>query len=123
MIRLYLSNMINDQKSEGEWKIHLTMTINFMSCKDSEKTRNMGIKSHNAEIMMDNETEEYIKELFKCLLQNYQKYLEESMKGSEFVFDSADLLYYHLQKISLKRGGSHVDSPKWLKKSNNKSKK
>ena len=72
---------------------------------------------------MDNETEEYIKELFKCLLQNYQKYLEESMKGSEFVFDSADLLYYHLQKISLKRGGSYVDSPKWLKKSNNKSKK
>ena len=55
--------MINDQKNEGEWKIHLTMTINFMSSKDSEKTRNMGINSHNAEIMMDNETEEYIKEL------------------------------------------------------------
>ena len=37
------------------------------------------------------------------------------MKGSEFVFDSANLLSYHLQKISLNRGGSYVDSPKWLK--------
>ena len=37
------------------------------------------------------------------------------MKESEFVFDSVDLLRYHLQKISLKRRGSYVDSPKWLK--------
>ena len=37
------------------------------------------------------------------------------MKGSEFVFDSVDLLHYHLQKISLKRGGSYVDSSKWQK--------
>ena len=37
------------------------------------------------------------------------------MKRSEFVFDSVDLLYYHLQKISLKRCGSYVGSPKWLK--------
>ena len=37
------------------------------------------------------------------------------MRGSEFVFDSIDLLYYHLQKIGLKRGGSYIDSPEWLK--------
>ena len=24
-------------------------------------------------------------------------------------------MYYHLQKIGLKRGGSYIDSPKWLK--------
>ena len=24
-------------------------------------------------------------------------------------------MYYHLQKISLKRGGSYIDSPEWLK--------
>ena len=49
-------------------------------------------------------------------MQNYQKDLEESMRGSEFVFNNVDLLYYHLHEISLKRGGSNVDSPKWLKK-------
>ena len=37
------------------------------------------------------------------------------MRGSKFVCDSVDLLYYHLQKISLKRGGLYIDSPKWLK--------
>ena len=36
------------------------------------------------------------------------------MTGSEFNFDSVDLLYYHLQKISLKRGRSYIDSPEWL---------
>ena len=29
------------------------------------------------------------------------------MRENEFVFDSVDLLYYHLHKISLKRGGSY----------------
>ena len=37
------------------------------------------------------------------------------MSGSEFVFDSIDLLPYNLHKISLNRGGSYIDSPKWLK--------
>ena len=64
---------------------------------------------------MGNETNEIIEKLFESLLKNYQKDLEESMRGSEFVFDSIDLLYYHLQKIGLKRGRSYIDSPKWLK--------
>ena len=37
------------------------------------------------------------------------------MRGSEFIFDSVDLRYYHLQRISLNRDQSYVDSPKWLK--------
>ena len=36
-------------------------------------------------------------------------------KESDFVFNNDDLLYYHLHKISLKRGRSYIDSPKWLK--------
>ena len=37
------------------------------------------------------------------------------MRGSEFVPDSIHLLYYHLQKVGLKRSGSYIDSPEWLK--------
>ena len=37
------------------------------------------------------------------------------MRGSEFIFESVNLLYYRLQRISLKRGGSYLDFPKWLK--------
>ena len=61
MIRPCLSDKINDHKSEGECKIKLTMSINFMSSKDSEETRTMHTKSHNIEIMMGNETDEIIK--------------------------------------------------------------
>ena len=37
------------------------------------------------------------------------------MKGSDFEFDGVNFLYYDFNKISLNRGGSYIDSPKWLK--------
>ena len=36
-------------------------------------------------------------------------------KGSNFVFEIVDLLYYSLHKISLNGGGSYIDSASWLK--------
>ena len=108
--------MINNHKTLGEWKIQLSMKINFVSSKDySNETRTMSNWSNNIEIIMGSETDDLIDELFKSFLQRYQKKLENSMNGSEFVFNSVDLLYYHLQKISLKRGESNKDSPEWLK--------
>ena len=63
------------------------MTINFISSKDnSDEICIVHTKSHNVEIMMGDETDDIIKELFESLLQNYQKDLEESMKESEFFF-------------------------------------
>ena len=115
IIRSYLSDLINDHKTQNEWKIELTMQINFISSKDSDETRTMDTKSDNIEIMMGNQTDEIIEKLFKSLLQKYQDGLEESMRGSKFIRDSVDLLYYHPQKIGLKRGGSYIDSPEWLK--------
>ena len=63
-----------------------------------------------------------LKNFFKSLLQKYQENLEEKMRGLEFVFDSVNMLYYSLNKISFNRGGSYIDSPEWIKKkkSNNK---
>ena len=134
MIRPYLSDIINDHKTlkklrvhsrnevinyvtqYGEWKIQLTMSINFISSKDSDETRNMHTKSDKIEIMMGSETDDITDELFESLLQKYQEGLEESMRASEFIFDSVNLLYFNLQKISLNRkGSSYIDSPKWLK--------
>ena len=88
------------------------MAINFISSKDSDETRTRHTKSNNLKIMMGNKTEKIIKELFKSSLQKYQEGLEESIRGSEFIFDSVDALYYDLNKISLSRGGSYIDSPK-----------
>ena len=75
------------------------MAINFISSKDSDETRTMLTKSDNIEIMMGSETDEIIKELFKSLLERYQEGLEELMKGSEFIVDSVNVLYYDLNKI------------------------
>ena len=107
--------MMNDHKTQSEEKIQLTMAINFFSFKDSEEFRTMHSKSDNIKILITNETDQIIEKLFESFLQKYQEGLEQPMKGSEFVFDSTDLLYYKLYRISLNRGGSYIDSPKWLK--------
>ena len=77
----------------------------------------MHIKSNNIETMIGSETDEATDELFESLLQKYQEGLEEAMKGSRFIFDSVDLLYNHLQKISLKMiESSYRHSPRIVKK-------
>ena len=102
MIEPYLVDMINDYKNKGEWIIQLTAEINFISFKpDSNETRIMYTKSINAEIMIGSDTNEVIEDPFKSLLQGYRENLEEKMKGSEFVFDGVNSLYYDLNKISL----------------------
>ena len=75
----------------------------------------MHTKSDGIEIMIGNETDEIIEKLYDSLSQRYQEKLEQSMRESEFVFDSVDLLYYKCHKTSLNRGGSYIDSLIWLK--------
>ena len=66
---------------------------------------------------MGSQADEIIKDFFQSLLQNYQKDLDESMRGSGFVIYGVDSLYYHLNKISLgRKGRSYIDSSKWLEK-------
>ena len=112
--KTHSGNIIADYKSQRNWKILLTIAIKFISSKDSSETRNMHSKS-DIEIMMGSETDEIIEELFEFLLKGYHEELEESMKGSEFIFDSGNVLYYNLNKISLNRRRSYIDSPEWLK--------
>ena len=69
---------------------------------------------------MGSEIDEIIKNLFESFLQKYQEVLEESMRGSEFIFDSIDALYYNLNKVSLSRGRFPQMAKK--QKGNNKSK-
>ena len=115
MIRPYLVDMINNHKNQSEWKIQLTMAINFISSKpDSNETRIMHTKSNNTEIMIGSDTNDVIEELYKSLLDKNQENLEEKMSGSEFVFDAVNLFYYHLNKISLNRGTSYIPTFKWL---------
>ena len=128
MIKPYLSDLINKHKIHGsaryhsgnkswigktssEWKIQLTIAINSISSKDSDETRTMHARSNNVEIMVGSETNEIIKDLFEYFLQKYQERLEESRRGNGFTYDSVDVLCYNLNKVSLSRGESYIDSP------------
>ena len=116
LIEPYLRELINDHKSKGEWKIQLTAQINFISSRPgSDETRVMHTRSVNEEFTNGSDTDEIIKELFKSPLQRYQENLQEKRGGSDFVFDGVNFLYYDFNKISISRGGSYIDSPKWLK--------
>ena len=107
---------LNDQ---GEWKRQLTAQINFISLRPgSDETRVIHTRSVNEKFMNRSNTDEVIKALFKSILQKYQENLQEKMKGPDFAFDGINYLYYDLNKITISKGGSYIDSPKWLKNKN-----
>ena len=50
------------------------------------------------------------------------------MKGSDFIFDSIQPMYFQCHKVNFTRSGSYFDSPDWIikkkkEKTNNKSNK
>ena len=66
------------------------------------------------------EVNDVVNELFKSLPSKYQDDLETSMKRSDFIFDSVELMYYKCYKINFKRGALYIDSPDWIKKKKSK---
>ena len=74
---LYLRDIINDHKAirneSKEWKIQITMHVNFISSKDTGETRTIFVWSDNKEIRLGNEADDNIKELLNSFLSNYQK--------------------------------------------------
>ena len=96
--------------------MQLTIEVNFISLKPgSDETRNMYTRSDNVEIMFGDDNDDIIEQLFESLLQKYEKNVQNKTKGSDFEFDCVNFLYYDFNKSSINRGGSYIDSPKWLK--------
>ena len=87
---------------------------NFISSLDNDEERVIYSKCEGIEIMINDEADEIIEELFDSLKNRYQNNLE-SMKGSGFVFDYVHLMYYKCCKINTNRGRSYIDSPDWIK--------
>ena len=48
--------------------------------------------------------------------EKIKKEKEISMRGSDFIFDSVQLLYYKCHRVNFIRAGSYIDSPDWIKK-------
>ena len=115
LIKPYLNDLINDKKDKGEWKLQLTAQINFISQRPgSDETRVMHTRSVCEEFMSGSETEEIVEKLFRSLLQSYQDNLNEKMRGSDFIFNGVNYLFYDFNRVSISKGGSYIESPKWL---------
>ena len=111
-----MRKLINQYKKKGEWKIQLIAEFNFISLKPgSNETRVMYTRSDNEEFMNGDDTNEIIKLLFESFLQRFEENLQVKMRGSDFEFDGINFFYYNFNKTSIYRGGSYIDSPKWLK--------
>ena len=64
---------------------------------------------------MGGDTKDVIDKLFNTLLQRFQNAQETSNeRGSEFIPDSVELLYYHFQRIDIRRAESYIMSPDWI---------
>ena len=37
------------------------------------------------------------------------------MRGSDFIFNGVNYLFYDFNRVSISKGGSYIESPKWLK--------
>ena len=116
LIKPYLYDLVNVYKAKGEWKLQLSVEISFVSQKPgSDENRVMYTRSTPGEFTIGSETEEVAEKLIMPILQKYQGNLQNKMKGSDFIFNGINYLYYDLNKITISKGGSYIESPKWLK--------
>ena len=116
LIEKYLRVLIEEYKLKGEWKVQLTIEVNFISLKPgSDETCIMYTRSDNIEIMFGDNNDDIIEQLFESLVKKREENLQNKMRGSEFEFDGINFLYDDFNKTSINRGGSYIDSPKWLK--------
>ena len=118
-----MKGVIKNLQKSDTWKIQLTVTINFISSKDhNDEESEMHSISDNIKVMIIDEADEVVENLFKSLHNRYQNNLEKSMKGSDFVVYYIRLLYYKCHKINPKCDGSYRFSElDKILKSNNKS--
>ena len=75
----------------------------------------MYLRSDNEEFMSGDDTNDTIKSFFESFLQRYGENLQNKMRESDFELDGINFLYYDFNKTSIYRGGTYIDSTKWLK--------
>ena len=89
---------------QSSWKIKLTISINFISSKDTKEERVMYSTSNNIKFTTYNDVNEVVNELVASLRAKYQDNLEALMRGSDFIFDSVQLMHCKCHKVNFKRG-------------------
>ena len=102
------NNNTGNNNNRTEWKIQLTMQNSCIATRSFEGTRIIYIKSEPVEIFMGRNTNDVIDILFNTILQRFQHAQETSIdRGSEFIPDNVELLYYQSQRIDIRRAESY----------------
>ena len=111
-----LEKLINERKNnyKNEQKVQIIMGVNFININDKENARIFYVRSDNEEIMLANDTSDIIKKLIESFLSNYQKEEQILRGGSNFIYDSVDILGIHFHNIKLKRDKSYKKCPEWI---------
>ena len=105
----------NNNNNSNEQKVQLTMCVNFININGKEKSLTFHVKSDNAEITQATNTSDIIIELIDLFFPHYQGEEQILRGGSDYIFDSVDILGIHFHNIKLKRGKSYIESPAWIK--------
>ena len=83
-------------------KIQLTIAINYISSNNPEVERVMHLSSGSINFTPCSDANDVIDKFFKSLRSRYQENLETSMKGSDFIFDSVQLMYHKCHEVNFK---------------------
>ena len=71
-----MKDIINNLRKSDMWKIQLATTNNFIFSIDNDEESVMDSKSDNIVIMINDEADEVVKELFDSPKNRYQNNLE-----------------------------------------------
>ena len=102
-----MRDKVIDLQSSDTWEIQLTFEINFISSKDTEEQCVIHSANRNIKSTPYNKV---VNELFELHCSKCQDNLETSIRGSEFIFDSVQLMCYKCHEVNFKRNGLCIDS-------------
>ena len=88
----FLCDFIYFYKENGEWKIQLSIQVNFIADNNDDKGLILHTKSNNVEIMRGIDSKTIVTELYDTLKQRCQERLETKMDASNYIFDRVVLL-------------------------------
>ena len=88
----FLYDFIDFYKENGEWKIQLSIQVNFIADNNDDKGLTLHTKSNNVEIMRDIDSKTIVTELHDTLKQRCQEGLETKTDANNYIFDRVVLL-------------------------------
>ena len=88
-----MRHIIINLQNSNTWKIQLTIAFNLISSKDVEEEHVMHSKNDNIKFTSYNDADEVVNELFESLRWRCYEKLKKLMRGSDFMFDSVQLMY------------------------------